>query len=89
VFINANASFVPELITANQYSDEKSMFPTATKNNIKRLALMVDILPELTDAQKFMELWNAYSSPMVFVYGIIAGITPLIYNTIRKKLKKQ
>jgi len=87
VLIHANASYAPELITANQHSADESMFPKATKNIIKRSAMIVDIMPKLTDVQKFMEMWNTYSSPMIFVYGILAGITPLIYNIIRKRLK--
>jgi hypothetical protein len=88
LFIHANASFPPETITNNQYLEEKNILPKATKNTTDRSALVVDIKDKLTYPQKFMELWNTYSSPMTFIYGILAGIAPFIYDTIRKRLKK-
>ena len=89
IFIFANAFFLRDiLITDNQSSEDSYFFPKTSKNITKVSNFVVEILPKLTDQEKFAELWNIYGSPMTFVYGILAGIAPVIYNTVRKKLKK-
>jgi hypothetical protein len=40
----------------------------------------------LTD--KVSEFWNKLGQPLSFLYGVVAGLSPTIYNVIKKKLGK-
>jgi hypothetical protein len=82
IFITANSSFPPkELIT-----DYRSSQPI---DNVTTQSSLYAVLQEpLSMTDEIADFWNKLGSPISFVYGILAGLSPLLYKKIKEKVKK-
>jgi hypothetical protein len=58
-----------------------------SESTISRSSLLLTVEDALSDIDKLSEFWNKLGSPILFVYGIIAGISPWIFSKIKNKLK--
>jgi hypothetical protein len=82
IFITANSSFPPkELIT-----DYRSRQPI---DNVTTQSSLYAVLQEpLSVTDEIADFWNKLGSPISFMYGILAGLSPLLYKKIKEKVKK-
>lgn len=71
--------------------DNESMKMRSEEIN-KQAILLVDVKPELQLGERINNAWKVWGEPIsgfhALIASIIAGLSPFIINTIRKKLKK-
>ena len=96
LFVFANSSFPPEeFIKPKSYLAQKSatsFFPSSTislENIFTQSSLLVKLQDPLTLADNISDFWTKLGAPISFVYGIIAGISPLIFTKIKGRLNRR
>jgi hypothetical protein len=50
--------------------------------------LIITLQEPLSLTDKINDFWNKLGSPISFVYGVAAGISPWVFNKIKIKLNK-
>lgn len=92
LFIFANSTFPPEqLIKVNSANINDSILPSSeeiSENIVTQSSMMITIQEPLTDIDKISEFWNKLGSPITFIYGILAGISPWVFTMVKNRLKK-
>ena len=90
LFVFANSTFPPEeLIKVKSFNISASIFPAEISENIvTQSSMMITLLEPLTEIDKISEFWNKLGSPITFMYGILAGISPWVFTKIKDRLKK-
>ena len=90
IFIFANSSypaleFVKDNATSNDFE-----FPLKIPGDDKmvKTSLLIDVKEPLSLTDKIGEFWNKLGELLLFVYGVVAGLSPMIFNAVRKKLTK-
>ena len=90
LLIFANSSFPPDqLIHVQSANDESSKFYSKlpAENILTQSSVFVTIQEQLTWVDYTSNLWNKVGSPITFIYGILAGISPWIYGKVRNLTK--
>ena len=91
VSIYANSTFPSiEFINSKAGSSQGLPLPKEFKGQVSNIesSLLVDVEEPLSLTDKVSEFWNKLGDPLSFLYGVIAGLSPTIYNVIKKKLGK-
>jgi hypothetical protein len=90
LFVFANSTFPPEeLIKVKSFNNSASIFPEEISENIvTQSSMMITLLEPLTEIDKISEFWNKLGSPITFMYGILAGVSPWLFTKIKDRLKK-
>lgn len=89
--IYANSSFPAlEFIKVNTSSPQGSHFPLEIQgeDKVAESSLLIEVEESASVTDQISEFWNKLGEPLSFVYGIIAGLSPMIFKAIRKKLNK-
>jgi hypothetical protein len=97
VFISAISSFPQEELlevesannensTNSPNSDKEYERYTTSENILTQSSIIVTILEPLTLIDEVGNFWNKVGSPISFIYGILAGISPWIYARLRKRV---
>ena len=82
IFITANSSFPPKQLI----EDIRAKQPT---DNITTQSNLYILLKEpLSAAEGIADFWNKLGSPISFVYGVLAGLSPWLFKKIKEKVKK-
>lgn len=82
IFITANSSFPPKQLI----EDIRSKQPT---DNITTQSSLYVILKEpLSVVDGIADFWNKLGSPISFIYGVLAGLSPWLFKKIKEKVKK-
>jgi hypothetical protein len=87
----ANATFPSESLISSPSSEEEQqqfILPQENEKISKQAILAIDVLPPLTLEERISSFWSIYGNPMVFVYGIVAGVTPWLFIVIKNRLKR-
>jgi len=90
IFIFANSSYPAlEFVKVNATSNDFE-FPLKIPGDDKmvKTSLLIDVKEPLSLTDKISEFWNKLGELLLFVYGVVAGLSPMIFNAIRKKLTK-
>ena len=94
LFIVANSSFPPEELikpepfARNQTDSSNPPFPpTPSENIFTSSSLLLTLKEALTLEDQISNFWNKLGAPISFVYGILAGISPLIYTKIKERFR--
>jgi hypothetical protein len=90
IFIFANSSYPAfEFVKVNATSHD-SEFPLKIQGDDKmvKTSLLIDVKEPLSLTDKISEFWNKLGELLLFLYGVVAGLSPMIFNAIRKKLTK-
>jgi hypothetical protein len=58
------------------------------ENSASRTVLVVTIQDALSNIDRISDFWNKLGSPISFVYGIAAGLSPSIFSIVKRKLKR-
>ena len=90
IFIFANSSYPPlEFVKVNATSNDFE-FPLKIPGDDKmvKTSLLIDVKEPLSLTDKISEFWNKLGELLLFVYGVVAGLSPMIFNAVRKKLTK-
>jgi hypothetical protein len=91
ISIYANSTFPSiEFTKLNTSSSQGLQFPLEIKGEEKTTesSLLVDVEEPLTLTDQISEFWNKLGEPLSFLYGVVAGLSPTIFNLIKKKLGK-
>jgi hypothetical protein len=91
VSIYANSTFPSiEFTKFNTSSSQGLQFPLEIKGEEKTTesSLLVDVEEPLSVTDQISEFWNKLGEPLSFLYGVVAGLSPTIFNVIKKKLGK-
>jgi hypothetical protein len=87
----ANATFPSESLISSPSSEEEQqqfILPQENEKISKQAILAIDVLPPLTLEERVTNFWSIYGNPMVFVYGIAAGVAPWLFIVIKNRLKR-
>jgi hypothetical protein len=87
----ANATFPSESLISSPSSEEEQqqfILPQENEKISKQAILAIDVLPPLTLEERISSFWSIYGNPMVFVYGIVAGVAPWLFIVIKNRLKR-
>ena len=90
IFIFANSSYPAlEFVRVNATSNDFE-FPLKIPGDDKmvKTSLLIDVKEPLSLTDKISEFWNKLGELLLFLYGVVAGLSPMIFNAIRKKLTK-
>ena len=90
IFIFANSSYPAlEFVKVNATSNDFE-FPLKIPGDDKmvKTSLLIDVKEPLSLTDKISEFWNKLGELLLFVYGVVAGLSPMIFNAVRKKLTK-
>ena len=82
----ANSTFPPEQLTED-ITKNTSLVPPVSENTLARSDILVTILEPSRWDEEIKDLWNNIGGFASFFYGILAGLTPWIYNSIIKRKK--
>ncbi len=91
VSIYANSTFPSlEFIKVNASSSQGLQFPIEieAEDNIAESSLLIEIEEPVSAIDQISEFWNKLGEPLSFLYGVLAGISPMIFKIIKKKLSK-
>lgn len=94
-FIFANSSFPPEeLIKPEGFTEDSTsnFLPYSARiseNIFTQTSLAATLLEPLTAIDQVSFFWDKLGSPISFIYGMLAGISPWIYTKIKERVKKQ
>jgi len=90
VSIFANSSYPAlEFVKVNSTSNNTDLpFKIQGENKMFKTSILVDVKEPLSVTDQISEFWNKLGDPIVFLYGVLAGISPLIFKMIKEKLKK-
>lgn len=89
--IYANSSFPSlEFIKLNTSSPQGVQFPIEIQgeDKVAKSSLLIEVEESASVPDQISEFWNKLGEPLSFLYGIIAGLSPMIFKAIRKKLNK-
>ena len=90
ISIFANSSYPAiEFVKVNatsQYVDLPFKIQGEDKN--VKTSILIDVKEPLSLTDQISEFWNKLGKPIVFLYGVLAGISPMIFKIIKDKLKK-
>ena len=90
IFIFANSSYPAlEFVKVNATSNDFE-FPLKIPGDDKmvKTSLLIDVKEPLSLTDKIGEFWNKLGELLLFLYGVVAGLSPMIFNAIRKKWTK-
>lgn len=88
--IYANSTFPSlEFVELNSSSSQALQFPFEIQGEDKvvKSSILIEVEPSATVPDQISEIWNKLGGPLTFLYGVIAGLSPIIFRTIRKKMK--
>ena len=90
IFIFANSSYPAfEFVKVNATShDFEFPFRIQGDDKMVKTSLLIDVKEPLSLTDKISEFWNKLGELLLFLYGVVAGLSPMIFNAIRKKLTK-
>lgn len=90
IFIFANSSYPAfEFVKVNATShDFEFPFRIQGDDKMVKTSLLIDVKQPLSLTDKISEFWNKLGELLLFLYGVVAGLSPMIFNAIRKKLTK-
>jgi hypothetical protein len=89
--IYANSTFPSiEFLKSNTSSSQGLQIPLEIKgeDRITESSLLVDVEGPLSLTDQISEFWNKLGQPLSFLYGFLAGSSPVLYRTIKKRLRK-
>jgi hypothetical protein len=90
LIIFANSTFPSEqLIDDIGANNNSNLVPDITGSIFAQSKILVTILEPPTWDENIKNFWNNIGGPTSFLYGIIAGLVPWIYNSIKNKKKKR
>lgn len=90
IFIFANSSYPAfEFVKVNATShDFEFPFKIQGDDKMVKTSLLIDVKEPLSLTDKISEFWNKLGELLLFLYGVVAGLSPMIFKAIRKKLTK-
>ena len=90
IFIFANSSYPAfEFVKVNMTShDYEFPFEIQGEDKVVKTSLLIDVKEPLSLTDKLSEFWNKLGEPLSFLYGVVAGLSPMIFKIIKKKLSK-
>ena len=92
LFTFANSTFPPEeLIKVKSSKTSASILPSSeeiSENIVTQSSMVITVQEPLTEIDKISEFWNKLGSPITFIYGILAGISPWVFIKVKERLKK-
>ena len=90
IFIFANSSYPAfEFVKVNATThDSEIPFKIQGDDKMVKTSLLIDVKEPLSLTDKISEFWNKVGELLLFLYGVVAGLSPMIFNAIRKKLTK-
>jgi hypothetical protein len=90
IFIFANSSYPAfEFVKVNATShDFKFPFKIQGEDKMVKTSLLIDVKEPLSLTDKLSEFWNKLGELLLFLYGVVAGLSPMIFKIIKKKLSK-
>jgi len=90
IFIFANSSYPAfEFVKVNATThDSEIPFKIQGDDKMVKTSLLIDVKEPLSLTDKISEFWNKLGELLLFLYGVVAGLSPMIFNAIRKKLTK-
>jgi hypothetical protein len=91
VSIFANSSYPAfEFVKVNSSSSQGLHFPLEIQGQgkIAKSSLLIEIEQPLSLIDQISEFWNKLGQPLSFLYGFLAGSSPVLYRVIKKKLTK-
>ncbi|HEY7228218.1 MAG TPA: hypothetical protein VH481_08845, partial [Nitrososphaeraceae archaeon] len=59
------------------------------EDRVVKTSLLIDVKKPLPLTDKVSGFWTKLGEPITFLYGTLAGISPIIYKIIKKKLKSE
>jgi len=90
LIIFANSTFPPEQLLGDIDKNNSSNFIQNTSQNVlAQSTIIVTIVDPPTWDENLKHFWDNIGGPTSFLYGILAGLTPWIYNSIKNKRKKE
>jgi hypothetical protein len=90
LIIFANTTFPPEQLLDDINKNNISNFIQNTSQNVLvQSTIIVTILDPPTWDENLKHFWDNIGGLTSFLYGILAGLTPWIYNSIKNKRKKE
>jgi hypothetical protein len=78
-YVTVKSNFPPDEIIKIE-----GIHPVEPENIIKRSAVLLNMKPEPDFFDKIQMSWGKIGDFAQFIYGIIAGLSPFIYQQIRK-----
>jgi hypothetical protein len=60
-----------------------------SQNVITQSTVGVTVEEPLTYVDKISDVWNKLGNPIIFSYGILAGLSPWIFGKLKERLKKK
>jgi len=90
IFIFANSSYPAfEFVKVNATShDFEFPFRIQGDDKMVKTSLLIDVKQPLSLTDKISEFWNKLGELLLFLYGVVAGLSPMIFKIIKKKLSK-
>jgi hypothetical protein len=90
IFIFANSSYPAfEFVKVNTTShDFEFPFKIQGEDKMVKTSLLIDVKEPLSLTDKISEFWNKLGELLLFLYGVVAGLSPMIFKIIKKKLSK-
>ena len=58
------------------------------EDKMVKTSLLIDVKEPLSLTDKLSEFWNKLGELLLFLYGVVAGLSPMIFKIIKKKLSK-
>ncbi len=90
IFIFAKSSYPAfEFVKVNATPHDFE-FPIKIQGNdtMVKTSLLIDVKEALSLTDKISEFWNKLGELLLFLYGVVAGLSPMIFKIIKKKLSK-
>jgi hypothetical protein len=84
----ANSSFPPEQLIEDIAENNSSLIPDVSENIFAQSSVLVTVLEPSTWDEEVRNFWNNIGGPASFFYGILAGLAPWIYNSLKKRKKE-
>jgi hypothetical protein len=90
LFTFANSTFPPEELIKVKSAKSASILPSSediSENIFTQSSMVITVQEPLTEIDKISEFWNKLGSPITFIYGILAGISPWVFTKVKERLK--
>ena len=90
IFIFAKSSYPAfEFVKVNSTSNDfKFPFKIQGNDTMIKTSVLIDVKEPLSLTDKVSEFWNKLGELLLFLYGVVAGLSPMIFKIIKKKLSK-
>jgi len=90
IFIFAKSSYPAfEFVKVNATPhDFEFPFKIQGDDKMVKTSLLIDVKEPLSLTDKVSEFWNKLGEFVLFLYGVVAGLSPMIFKIIKKKLSK-